>query len=209
MATKDRPTIMPEVKRSIDEIPEIFRIAIRKSFHFGEWPLLLCGPPGIGKTCAALAFMDFVKEKYAEAVAIYYRLPALVNDINLASRGKLVHPITGMQRPAATVWNVWKNAFAVVLDEIGSDEAPPGIVDYDQAEQHCIFTALDSRLQTKKPTIIISNLHPKQLDTFERYSERVISRMNACVIVDGSALPDRRSREWRNGKRQAPKSSKS
>ena len=155
------------------------RLTIRKLVN-GElpWPLLLHGPPGTGKTCAALCLLDHAGGEYAT-------LSGLCDHLIACQNGRVSTYQNGQGR---TIWpeNVWKvveSSTIVVTDEIGTGlRERPTPFQYDTLKK-----LLDLRFGF--PAIFIANLNLEALQRL--YDDRIVSRLAAgtVVLLDG---PDRR-----------------
>lgn len=133
------------------------------------WPLYFCGGVGVGKTCAALALLDYCQGKY-------WPLPELCEELIVAGKGRLT------ARKDARSWNVWpemiweavQNYELVAVDELGTRES---VSDF---QYETLKRVLDDRLN--KPLILISNL---PLDRLERLCDaRIVSRIAAGTVVE-------------------------
>lgn len=131
------------------------------------WPLYLCGDPGRGKTCLALAILDHVIGDRRDIE--YLGVSSLMNRI----ANKSPDP-----------WGYWHNAKLAVLDEIAS----PGRV--NDFAVSVIYDAYEYRQNL--PTIYISNLKPTEIN--EHLDWRIESRITSgtCFELKGN---DRRFRE--------------
>jgi DNA replication protein DnaC len=157
---------LPNKARSPAEIPAPLREAIRRLVA-GElpWPLLILGPAGLGKTCAALALLDHCS-------GFYYPAPDLAADLIRAQQGRL---FTATKRPVHPegLWDELATAALVVLDEIGSASK---VSDFSY---ECVKRLLDRR--EGLPLVCISNLDLERLDAV--YDERVTSRLAAGTVL--------------------------
>lgn len=159
-----RVTFSPKKVRSMAQVPEPLREMFRKLCR-GEiaWPLLISGPTGTGKTCAALALVDFIPkgEFLTEA--------GLIEALN--------HRRENGDLPAT--WKQIENASLFVLDEFGLKNTPT------QYNCETILRLLDTRIA--RPTIITINSTCDNagdlLDEVSRlYDDRIASRLSAGTV---------------------------
>ena len=184
--------------RSMEWVPEELKIAVRalgkglpapcspSTWKVGQWPLLLFGPPGVGKTCAALAFLDM-----AGGITEYQSLRSLMDEDDARGKGLVKESTVTARDRTLTMrefWKNWKAANLVVLDEVGFRPTAPNF------EESRLQKALDER--AGYPMIMVSNCDPDELAGI--YGERVMSR-----LMSGSAYwyygEDRRrvpDKEW-------------
>ena len=131
------------------------------------WPLYLYGKPGTGKTCAALAFLDFVADP-----TVYLTMAELMERINAAEFK--ADRLEQVFRPIL-------EARCVVLDEIGARERVP------DAHYEALKKILDGR--QRRPLIVIGNLDLPGIAKV--YDDRITSRLS-CGCVREVGGPDRR-----------------
>lgn len=139
-----------------------------------RWPILLLGPPGVGKTCAALCVLDV-------AGGFYWTAADLAAELIKAQQGRLL-TVGGRE----TVWpeRVWAEAgksALVVLDELGGG----GRVTEHQAA--CVKKCLDVR--EGKPLICVSNLDLPRIEGL--YDAPIASRLAGGTVL-GVGGKDRR-----------------
>lgn len=151
------------------EVPEALRQTIRLLVD-GEapWPLFLHGPAGTGKTCAALALLDYAEGEYLTAEGMAARLIE-------SQQGRLTWYKDGHGGNLwpEHVWREYRCAPLVVLDEIGARER---VSDH---HYDCVKRMLDER--DGWPLVVISNMDTGQL--VRVYDERVVSRLAAGTVV--------------------------
>lgn len=128
------------------------------------WPLFLWGPPGVGKSCAALALLD-------RTGGFYWTAGGLAEDVVLINKGELHYP-SGRRITTKGFWQEVSVCELVVLDELGL-RARAGDWQYD-----CVKRLLDAR--EGLPLIGLSNLTLDQL--VHCYDDRVCSRLAAGTI---------------------------
>lgn len=135
-----------------------------------DWPILLAGGVGVGKTCAALCLLDYVfaPRKYVAA-------PDLAHEVTWIRRSET----PGREK---VFWQDWAHKALVVLDELGTRD------NVSDAHYEIVKKAIDQRLN--KPAIFISNLPPNALS--DVYDKRIVSRLCAGTVLDLSDWSDRR-----------------
>jgi DNA replication protein DnaC len=139
------------------------------------WPLVLIGRPGVGKTCAALALLDW-------ATGLYDTAAGLPDKVLLANKGELWNPQTQQRVSPAALWeDLTRRSALVVLDELGARERVS-----DWAYQ-CVYRAVDER--SGRPLILGSNLGLEALTGL--YDYRLTSRLAAGTVLEMTG-PDRR-----------------
>ena len=98
-----------------------------------KWPLFLHGPTGTGKTCAVLAFSDFVK------AALYFLAEELADAI----------------MAGGIVWQRIGECQLAICDEVGARERI-GDLHYQAIKRF-------ADLRDHRPAIYVSNCHPDAL----------------------------------------------
>ncbi len=150
------------------------------------WPLYFFGPPGRGKTMAALCLLDRCYLPY-----LYHATKSLRDLIIVAQYNQQTREYPyGIHEN--DVWRSIRQANIVVLDELGVSEK---VSDH---HYETVVGVLDAR--EFKPLVIISNVTPDELKRV--YDNRVWSRACCGVLVDFSGYPDRRiasTRRFGNG----------
>lgn len=161
----------PHIDRERSEVTPFLAEAIR-SCQMGEspWPLFINGPPGSGKTCAALCYLDH------KGVGIYHTVETWVELCKEAAAGRATHS-TGYKRTILDVRRDMRESLVVVIDELGLRKLP-------DREYTNLHWAIDVR-GSKKPLICISNLDLKRL--VQVYDDRIASRLRGgtCVQTSG------------------------
>ncbi len=154
------PDDMPDRERTVDKVAIDLRDVIRDLIQGRKpWPLFLHGEAGSGKTCAALALLDWAGGWYLE-------LPELCRRLIDAQQDRLTWS-TGAQRTERDLWAAWGQVSLAVLDEIGTRER---ISDH---HYEVLKRAID--LREGCPAIFISNL---SLDAvYDQYDDRIASRL--------------------------------
>lgn len=158
--------------RSITAIDESLREQIR-GLILGNlpWPLLIHGPAGRGKTCAALCLLDY-------AGGWYRTIADLADELIEITSGtrKTEGPAGeggGMTITATTFWERIAKQPLIVLDELG---AKMSVSDHHYT---AVKRLLDHR--ERKPLIVLSNL---DLDGINKvYDDRIASRCASGTVV--------------------------
>lgn len=148
------------------------------------WPLYFFGPPGRGKTMAALCLLDRCYLPY-----VYHTTKSLRDLLIVAMQGRETEDYPyGIHEN--DVWRSIQQANIVVLDELG--------ISQNVSDHHydTVVSVLDAR--EFKPLIIISNIAPDELRRV--YDDRVYSRACCGAIVDFSGYPDRRIAQHGGGR---------
>lgn len=152
---RDRELINPNLRRAIQgclsaELP---------------WPLLIHGQTGSGKTYAALCLIDAYGGWFETAGGLTAMLIS-------AAQGHLQWG-GGHSRTAEEVWQDWKRAQIVVLDELGTRKASDFTCDI-------VRQAIDTR--DGKPAVFIAN--DTLVDLAAAYDDRVASRLAAGTVFE-------------------------
>ncbi len=133
-----------------------------------EWPLVLVGSAGAGKTCIGLLLSDYVGH-------LFYTAPdwcARVNDARF-DRLEVSNAVCVTRIRESEVWKEWQDAPLVVLDELGLRE------NVTSARYETIEKAID--LRENKPAVYISNLSLEALGRV--YDDRISSRLSAGTVI--------------------------
>jgi hypothetical protein len=146
------------------------------------WPLVLCGGPGVGKTCASLYLADRCR-----GLARYTTFGALTETVRRAKCGELwdegSHAETRLY--PEDVWERWQRATLAVLDELGVRGDP------SEFAREVLTEAIDRRFC--RPLVVASNLDLDRLAGL--YDDRVASRLAAGTVVNLYNVPDQRQRQ--------------
>lgn len=129
--------------------------------HYDEGRcLMLLGKPGCGKTHLASAIAIHVCRETSVS-AVYRSMPGLVQDIRATydkdsecTEGDIISTIT--------------RCGLLVLDEVGATKS-------SEFELALLFTIINGRYEEKLPTVIVSNLAPKELHT--AIGDRCVDRL--------------------------------
>lgn len=120
--------------------------------------LLMMGDTGLGKTHLSLAIAARVMERGYSAM--YASSPDLFR--------KLQNEYYGKGEPGADTMEALISAQLIILDDLGSEIA-------NQFNTSALYNIVNSRLNANRPTIINTNLTPKELEG--RYGARIASRL--------------------------------
>jgi DNA replication protein DnaC len=161
----------PNIVRAMDKVAPEIRDALR-GCAMGEkpWPLLLTGNVGAGKTCAALALLDFVT-----GVTFYYTVADLCAYCVEIQQGRVRDDRwRGDEKMTGTIfWVRWTGAELCVLDELGQRQQVSDF-NFDTTKK-----AID--LREGKPLVIVSNLDGEEIASV--YDERIASRCVSGTVV--------------------------
>ena len=134
------------------------------------WPLAVCGPPGTGKTCAALCLCD-----HCDGDSRYWTAAGLCELLVMSQSGRLEWSREGY---GGTVWpeTVWRwvaGAALVVLDEVGCRDRVSDFA-YETVKR-----VIDDRYG--KPLVVLSN---HTLDVVARlYDDRIADRLAEGTVI--------------------------
>ena len=149
------------------------REALLGAMRDGDYPILMHGPPGTGKSCAAAAIF----RQWSSGVARWYRLEQFVRDIQTARRvGFVTHQVGGeaIERTEGTLWRFGENDRELwCLDDFGTRGATESAFDI-------IFELVDRR--ARRPMIISSNLGLRELEA--RFDRRIADRIKAGTVIE-------------------------
>jgi DNA replication protein DnaC len=149
--------------------------------------LYICGDVGTGKTHLAVAVMnELIKRK--RVPALFVTAPELLDNLRPQSYN---NPELGLDE-----WmNSVKNADLLVLDDLGSEKATAWV-------QERVFIIIDHRYREMLPTIITSNIGPRDLG--DKLGPRTASRIvSICegIELDGPDYRETSARGVRRGER--------
>lgn len=139
----------------------------------GQWPLVLTGGVGTGKTCAACCLLDQVQR------GRYWTFPQLCEHLIALGRGEVEF---GQQTDTPQRW--WRRYAEldlVVIDELGTRDR---VTDF---QRETAQRSLDERIG--RPTAVVSNLSLGELAGL--YDDRIASRLAAGTLLRFEG-PDRR-----------------
>ena len=132
-----------------------------------EWPLLITGEVGSGKTCAGLCLFDYFGGWFTSLGELHERVLA-IRDKRLFWTGVASCVVT-----LSEYWILWHDCNVCVLDELGVRS--PTDAQYDT-----LMLAINGR--EEKPFVAISNLPPSELATV--YDDRIASRLAAGTVLE-------------------------
>ena len=127
--------------------------------------IFMTGSTGLGKTHLSLAIANSAISRGMNVV--YNSWQNLLNDIEREKFGY------GESSPADTMESLI-SCDLLILDDVGAEF----INNFDLS---ALYNVINSRMNAKKPTIISSNLSPKEIK--EKYGERVMSRLTGEYIM--------------------------
>lgn len=152
--------IQPERDRSMvlvdSALRDVFRQLVRGR---ARWPLLLHGPPGVGKTMAVLCLCDYLLRPSFRTV------------------DQLTQEVYNLD---AYIWEVARAKRFVVVDEVGQGDAT---ADKYLREYRALKRFCDCREQyANRCAIYVSNLGP---DALERvYDKRIVDRITCGQVFE-------------------------
>ena len=143
---------------------QIFKACVEFANNFGKETknLLFLGEAGLGKTHLSLAIVNEVMSKGYEAV--YSPAGTLFDRIE-----KEHFAYSGSDDFLDTVLN----CDLLVIDDLGTEFST-------QFTVSCVYNIINSRILSRKPTIISTNLTPRELE--EKYTQRITSRVIGSYI---------------------------
>ncbi|WP_236207438.1 ATP-binding protein [Pseudomonas tohonis] len=143
--------------------------------------LLLVGHVGTGKTHLASAISDFVIREL-NAMAVYRTLYSLMQYV----KGSFDSASTYTE---AQAYENLTSPHLLVIDEIGATKQT-------EFEQATLFNVINGRYEQNKPTVIISNLMPSELEKAlgDRVMDRLRENGGICLVFD-----------WESARREPPR----
>ncbi len=133
-----------------------------ETFSVDSESLYLLGNTGLGKT--HLTF-SIVKEVAAKGYSVIYcSAPNLINQLEKEHFGRADEQVS----------EYYLSCDLLVLDDLGTEFLSP-------VAQSALYNVIDHRCLMKLPTIINSNLTPKELE--DRYGKRLLSRIVGCYAT--------------------------
>ena len=161
------------IKRCVLGIEQGLRQQLRDACDGLEpFPILIIGGVGTGKTCAALALMDYVF-----GGRMYETTGDLVSKIN---DSRMNSERSGVERQ---FWKEWREAKLTILDEIGARSR------VSDSHYETVKRAIDLRIG--KPAIFISNLTIAEIANI--YDDRIASRLQDGMVINLFDKHDRRN----------------
>ena len=132
----------------------------------GGYGLLFLGGCGTGKTHLACAIMLELLDKYACLYPRYYKVTEIFSAVRSTYQ-------TGVITNEEEMLKFFSSIQLLVIDEVGIQKG-------SEAEKRILFSILDNRVTSNKPTILMSNLGPKALA--ELLGDRLYDRVRSkCV----------------------------
>lgn len=129
-----------------------------KSFSEKSSNILMMGNTGLGKTHLSLAIAKNAVEKGYSV--LYDSMPNLLNRIEQEHFNN--------KSQSHDILNAVLDADLLILDDLGAEFLT-------QFTATCIYNVINSRLLSRKPTIISTNLTTTEIET--RYTNRILSRL--------------------------------
>lgn len=165
--TKDFSTFIQET----DSQKAAFKLARRfvkgwEKSKAGGYGLLFLGSCGTGKTHLACAIMLELMERYLFVYPRYYKVSEIFSAVRSTYQ-------TGVITNEEEMLKFFSSIQLLVIDEVGIQKG-------SEAEKRILFSILDNRVTSNKPTILMSNLGPKALA--ELLGDRLYDRVRSkCV----------------------------
>lgn len=132
----------------------------------GGYGLLFLGGCGTGKTHLACAIMLELMERYLFVYPRYYKVSEIFSAVRSTYQ-------TGVITNEEEMLKFFSSIQLLVIDEVGVQKG-------SEAEKRILFSILDNRVTSNKPTILLSNLGPKALE--ELLGDRLYDRVRSkCV----------------------------
>lgn len=132
----------------------------------GGYGLLFLGGCGTGKTHLACAIMLELMERYLFVYPRYYKVSEIFSAVRSTYQ---IGVITNEEE----MLKFFSSIQLLVIDEVGIQKG-------SEAEKRILFSILDNRVTSNKPTILMSNLGPKALA--ELLGDRLYDRVRSkCV----------------------------
>lgn len=164
--------MMPRMRRESELVTAALRTPLKACIDGkADWPLLIHGGPGTGKTCAALVVCDYY-------LGQYWAVPDLCDELRRDfDRG------WGDKR-TFDLWEQWERWPLAVLDELAIRQRA------SEFEYDTVKKALDLRVH--KPLILVSNIPPSGI--VRSYDDRIASRCCAGTVFKLDAKDRRMGR---------------
>lgn len=165
--TKDFSTFIQET----DSQKAAFKLARRfvkgwEKAKAGGYGLLFLGSCGTGKTHLACAIMIEILKEYAFSYPRYYKASEIFSSVRSTYQA-------GSTTNEEETLKFFSSIQLLVIDEVGVQKG-------SEAEKRILFSILDNRVTSNKPTILMSNLGPKALE--ELLGDRLYDRVRSkCV----------------------------
>lgn len=182
--TKDFSTFIQET----DSQKAAFKLARRfvkgwEKAKAGGYGLLFLGSCGTGKTHLACAIMIELLKEYAFSYPRYYKASEIFSAVRSTYQA-------GASTNEEETLKFFSSIQLLVIDEVGVQKG-------SEAEKRILFSILDNRVTSNKPSILLSNLGPKALEELlgDRLYDRIRSKCvpmlfaEATLIVRDSICP--------------------
>ena len=166
----DEGASLSKIQGFDSELPKILEW-LKKPRNF----LVLFGPPGIGKTYLCAALIERILPRYSQSWR-YWNEAKLLSHIRKSMEEFGEYTVTAM--------NATDDEF-LMLDDIGSSKR-------NDWREEVLFSIIDSRYNSQKPTVLTGNLTMEELSA---YHPRLLSRIGAKenCIINTSGCFDRRT----------------
>lgn len=122
--------------------------------------LMLMGKPGTGKTHLAAAIGNHLVRN-TDYLAIFRTVSGVMQDIKSSFDSQTAYT-------EADIMRLLTGADLLILDEVGATKA-------NEFEMATVFAVINGRYEDKRPTLIVSNLAPKELAA--AIGERCVDRL--------------------------------
>lgn len=165
--TKDFSTFIQET----DSQKAAFKLARRfvkgwEKAKAGGYGLLFLGSCGTGKTHLACAIMIELLKEYAFSYPRYYKASEIFSAVRSTYQA-------GASTNEEETLKFFSSIQLLVIDEVGVQKG-------SEAEKRILFSILDNRVTSNKPSNLLSNLGPKALE--ELLGDRLYDRIRSkCV----------------------------
>lgn len=158
---------MPDKARDKAWIPDELLGPMRDVMYGrAPWPLVLIGPAGVGKTCAALCLSD-----HTYGPRRYTTADELPHDCIAAGNGELWE--AGERITVPRLRERWKRAELAILDEVGLRS--------EVSDWHFVCSKSWIDYREGRPLVVIAN---RTLAEIERiYDDRFASRLAGGTVV--------------------------
>lgn len=133
-----------------------------------EFPLVILGQAGAGKTCAALLFQSHISDFSAYVTETHWA--------DMHRRGKLAESDRQANdfKTERWLWDKWNRANCCIIDDVGTRE---------KASDHRYEVLLNSiNKREGRPLVVISNAENLEM-ICNLYDERIASRLNGGTVV--------------------------
>ena len=165
--TKDFSTFIQET----DSQKAAFKLARRfvkgwEKAKAGGYGLLFLGSCGTGKTHLACAIMIELLKEYAFSYPRYYKASEIFSAVRSTYQA-------GASTNEEETLKFFSSIQLLVIDEVGVQKG-------SEAEKRILFSILDNRVTSNKPSILLSNLGPKALE--ELLGDRLYDRIRSTCV---------------------------